>query len=202
MPSTTVTTLLVPDFDSQTLVAEVLGADSTATTYLLNCPSDVESNLCGLYNNTITLGPWASKTLPPGAAETGIFDYEANVDFEEGGENDEGWEFSVHCKMSRSVAQECTMTNNLAEPGSQTEIISDASLLSASAPFAYKEMTITAGAELLSASQTLSGEAKSTGTGSSDDSEGGEGEEDGAALRLPSMMVAGLATLVAAAWIM
>ncbi|EXA34137.1 hypothetical protein FOVG_14579 [Fusarium oxysporum f. sp. pisi HDV247] len=67
--STSVKELLLVPSDAMTLHGKVLGADATATTYLLNCPPDAES--CERNGQTITLGPWAEKTLASSADPTG-----------------------------------------------------------------------------------------------------------------------------------
>ncbi|KAF4502558.1 hypothetical protein FAGAP_1199 [Fusarium agapanthi] len=63
--STSVRDLLLIPSDAMTLHGKVLGADATATTYLLNCPPDSDS--CERNGQAITLGPWAEKTLASSA---------------------------------------------------------------------------------------------------------------------------------------
>ncbi|KAF5575551.1 hypothetical protein FPANT_11294 [Fusarium pseudoanthophilum] len=106
--STSVKDLLLIPSDAMTLHGKVLGADATATTYLLSCPPDSDS--CERNGQTITLGPWAEKTLASTAEPTGIMDVVIT-------EPQDGtkWYYSLHCEMSRSVAQECTMINKPAD---------------------------------------------------------------------------------------
>jgi hypothetical protein len=55
--STTVS-LLLPYGDAQTIVASVVAADSTATTYLFGCAPGTDSNDCGYPSSqTVTQGP-------------------------------------------------------------------------------------------------------------------------------------------------
>ncbi|KAK1252990.1 hypothetical protein MKX08_004177 [Trichoderma sp. CBMAI-0020] len=55
--STTVA-LLLPYADIQTIDASIIGADSTATTYLVGCPKGEDSSDCGFATSqTITQGP-------------------------------------------------------------------------------------------------------------------------------------------------
>ncbi|KAF7561738.1 hypothetical protein G7046_g2397 [Stylonectria norvegica] len=153
-----VTSLLVPGTDPQPLVAEVIGAEASATTYVLNCVSGTDGNDCGTYNETITLGPWASKTLAPGADATGDFDLYVNTPDEY-----DPWKFSVHCQMSRSIAQGCTTVNiGGNNNGSPTATLASTALKEYGfATFDYMSVTITAGQEFLSASPTLSSKSSS-----------------------------------------
>ncbi|KAJ4329310.1 hypothetical protein N0V84_000205 [Fusarium piperis] len=149
-------------------VAEVIGAEATATTYVLNCAPDTEDGECGTFNNTVAVGPWGSKTLPPGAPSTGYLDYFITVPYEE-----EPWLFSIHCKMSRTVAQECTTTNiGGNNDGNPTATFSD--LEESQADFAfltYATVTITGGQEYLAATHsaaTTADDASSTAKSASD----------------------------------
>ncbi|KAF4458146.1 hypothetical protein F53441_81 [Fusarium austroafricanum] len=148
------------------LVAEVIGADATATTYVLNCPyvepdsEEARTAECGAYNNTYTLGPWMSKTLPPGAASTGNFDLYISMPYEE------PWKFSVHCEMSRTVATKCVTTNiGGNDDGHPTSTITNTDELDGLGfgTVAFGPVTITAGLELLNAKHT--GAATATATG-------------------------------------
>ncbi|KLP08499.1 hypothetical protein CEK26_009377 [Fusarium fujikuroi] len=106
--STSVKDLLLIPSDAMTLHGKILGVDATATTYLLNCPPDAES--CERNGQTITLGPWAEKTLASSVDPTGTMDVVIT-------EPQDGtkWFYSIHCEMSRSVAQDCTMINRPAD---------------------------------------------------------------------------------------
>ena len=197
MPSPVVTSLLIPLTDPQPLVAEVIGADVSATTYVLNCPSGTDSNDCGTYNETITLGPWASKTLSPGAAETGVFDLFIT-------DSVQPWKFSFHCEMSRTVAQECT-TINLGgnDDGAPTATFSSPEELEDRdlATFSYLPVTITAGQELLIASDKASttGTAQSTAasaTGTKGSSSEASGTETSSSAASPEKTSGAISSLV------
>ncbi|CAH0056793.1 unnamed protein product [Clonostachys solani] len=166
MSSSITTSLLVNGVGTQTLVAEVLGADATATTYLLNCPSGTDSNDCGMYNASVTVGPWASQTLPSGAKETGNFDFSMSMDT---------FQFSLHCEMSKTVAQKCT-TVNIGGNNDDTPTLTISASELEQYSFTYVPVTITAGQELLSAatasettasSSSSSADAKETGAAAS-----------------------------------
>ncbi|KAM0232305.1 hypothetical protein ACHAP5_010764 [Fusarium lateritium] len=113
--STTVTSLLLPPTGFAELHGRVLHADATATTYHLQCPPNNSS--CSDVDEIVTLGPWAEKTLTQGAEGTGAMDirlsytsaYEPTA---VGNTRAEvvTWTYSLHCEMSRSVAQQCTVT--------------------------------------------------------------------------------------------
>lgn len=54
----TVVSLLLPYGDVQKIDASIIGADSTATTYLFGCPKGEDSNDCGFpTSQTVTQGP-------------------------------------------------------------------------------------------------------------------------------------------------
>ncbi|KAF4976016.1 hypothetical protein FZEAL_7272 [Fusarium zealandicum] len=181
MPSSLVTSLLLPGYGEQPLVAEVLGADATATTYLLNCPPGTDSNDCGTYNNSITLGPWASKTLPPGAAKTGEFDVYITMPGYE-----EPWEFSMHCEMSRTIPEKCTSINNGGNnDGSPTVTLYSSDGLE-DFEFEYAPVTITSGLELLTASRSGSQKAgATTDAQSADDDASATGTETSSSVATP-----------------
>ncbi|RSL60983.1 hypothetical protein CEP54_006450 [Fusarium duplospermum] len=160
--SSAITTTLPLLYDGN-YVAEVIGAEATATTYVLNCNEhDLEEGECGTFNNTVAVGPWGSKTLPPGAASTGYLDYFVTMPYEE-----EPFLLSMHCKMSRTIAQECTTTNiGGNNDGTPTATYSD--LEKSQTDFAfltYATVTITAGQEFLAATHsaaTTADDASST----------------------------------------
>ncbi|KAH7139685.1 hypothetical protein B0J13DRAFT_67029 [Dactylonectria estremocensis] len=103
MSSDLTTSLFMPKFDPQPIVAEVLAADATATTYLLNCRQGADQ--CGIFDNTLVVGPWASKTVSPGAATTGELNYRITDSYNP-------WLYSIECQMSHTVPLECTTTNS------------------------------------------------------------------------------------------
>ncbi|KAI6765970.1 hypothetical protein HG530_007040 [Fusarium avenaceum] len=102
MPSHTTTSLLLPSY-SGNFVAEVIGANPTATTFVLDCDFKKTED-CYVTQRTIIIGPWADKSLAPGAANTGIYRESFVVE-------DEGYSFSAQCDMSRTYAKTCTTIN-------------------------------------------------------------------------------------------
>ncbi|KAF5658268.1 hypothetical protein FDENT_14112 [Fusarium denticulatum] len=161
--STSVKDLLLIPSDAMTLHGRVLGADATATTYLLNCPPDDKT--CERNGETITLGPWAEKTLASSADPTGTIDVVIT-------EPQDGtkWFYSLHCEMSRSVAQECTMINRPANGPSTIgpkTYKGESDLREIYGPtFEYGRVTLTAGLEKLKSeyptTTTATGEAETT----------------------------------------
>ncbi|KAF4333200.1 hypothetical protein FBEOM_12998 [Fusarium beomiforme] len=103
MSSFTTTSLLLPAYTGN-FVANVVGVDPTATTFVLNCDFQKDKEDCGLTKDTVILGPWADKTPLPGAAITGL--YRERMTIEE-----EDWTFSVQCDMSKTDAKTCTTIN-------------------------------------------------------------------------------------------
>ncbi|KAF4955399.1 hypothetical protein FGADI_4578 [Fusarium gaditjirri] len=163
--STSVKELLLVPSDAMTLHGKVLGAYATATTYLLNCPPDAKS--CERNGQTITLGPWAEKTLAASVDPTGNMDIVIT-------EPQDGtkWFYSLHCEMSRSVAQDCTMINRPANSPSTIgpkTYKGESDLREIYGPtFEYGKVTITAGLEKLKSeyptTTTTTGEAEGTET--------------------------------------
>ncbi|KAF4342727.1 hypothetical protein FBEOM_3310 [Fusarium beomiforme] len=142
--STSVKELLLVPSDAMTLYGKVLGTDATATTYLLNCLSDTDD--CERNGQTITLGPWAERTLASGADPTGTMD----IVITEAQESTK-WFYSLHCKMSRSIAQKCIMENRPAEETSAPSTLKGESKLREiyGPTFEYGRITLTAGLENL-----------------------------------------------------
>ncbi|CAG1967346.1 unnamed protein product [Fusarium graminearum] len=159
------TSLPLPGYGSQSLVAEVLGADATATTYVLNCPPGTDGNDCGTYNNTVTVGPWGSKTIPAGAATTGNLDIFITMP----SDDEDDWKMSVHCKMSHTVAKACT-TINLGgnDDGSPTATVTASDELEMF-DLTYAPVVITAGLDILNAKHTGVPEASATTTKGSEE---------------------------------
>ncbi|KAF3017881.1 hypothetical protein E8E14_012906 [Neopestalotiopsis sp. 37M] len=150
-----VTSVLLFDTDPQSLVAEVLGADATATTFLLNCPSGTDSNDCGTYDETVIVGPWAKPTPPPDAS-TGVYDLEVNMGTE--------WFFHLHCDMTETVPIDCTTTNiNGNNDGTPTATITFATSDYGDYSMAWAPVTITSGLEKL-ASATGTADSSASGT--------------------------------------
>ncbi|KAF5568192.1 hypothetical protein FPHYL_2925 [Fusarium phyllophilum] len=137
MPTSVKDLLLIPS-DAMTLHGKVLGADATATTYLLNCPPDADS--CGRNGQTITL---AASADPRGAIDIVITEPQGGTK----------WFYSLHCEMSRSVAQECTMINRPANGPSTIgpkTYKGESGLREIYGPtFEYGRVTLTAGLEKL-----------------------------------------------------
>ncbi|RFN52883.1 hypothetical protein FIE12Z_2896 [Fusarium flagelliforme] len=155
------TSLGLPMYGTQSLVAEVIGADATATTYVLNCPPGTDGSDCGTYNNTVTIGPWASKTLPPGAASTGDLDIFITMPSED---EEYDWRFSLHCDMSRSVAKKCTTINIGGNDDDHPTATLTASEDLAELTLVYAPVAITAGLDILNAKRTGVAEASATST--------------------------------------
>ncbi|KAF5664466.1 hypothetical protein FHETE_7057 [Fusarium heterosporum] len=85
-----------------TPTATVIDANPTATTLDLLCPAQINSEGCpnSGYNNTIVIGPWASRTVPEGAPSTGTFHWMVTWD---------GWgPSSVECSVSSGIPLACT----------------------------------------------------------------------------------------------
>ncbi|WZH40748.1 uncharacterized protein QYS62_001686 [Fusarium acuminatum] len=100
MPSSIITSLLCPADKGVTIQGEVFEAEATGTRYMLRgCkPGD---DGCDHHTAFLNIGPWASKTLPKGAAETGVYDVHGTID---------GTVYSSVCEMSRSVIQTCVVS--------------------------------------------------------------------------------------------
>ncbi|KAH7354010.1 hypothetical protein B0T11DRAFT_331894 [Plectosphaerella cucumerina] len=158
-----VTRLPVPDYGTQILVAEVLGAEPTATTYRIGCPPGPEDE-CNIETNTVTIGPYASETLPSGAAETGTFGLLMT-------RNDFAFLWSVQCAMSRTVAKDCTFisvgdaASATGDAPSSTTTVTDREDLEAAgvATLTYSDVTITAGQEFLEGTSASTTGAESSG---------------------------------------
>ncbi|KAM0257624.1 hypothetical protein ACHAPA_011656 [Fusarium lateritium] len=170
MASHTTTSLLLPSY-SGNFVAEVIGANPTATTFVLDCDFDKNEEDCYVTQQTVVVGPWADKSLAPGAATTGIYRESFVVE-------EEGYSFSAQCDMSRTYAKTCTtinvggVDNGRNDDGSPTATFPrstgtafDAFYYAAGyGAFYWVPVTVTAGQEhLLAAKTAASTEATSTG---------------------------------------
>ncbi|SPJ73542.1 uncharacterized protein FTOL_03272 [Fusarium torulosum] len=175
-----VTKILLPPTGFAELHGRVLHADATATTYHLQCPPKDPS--CSDVDEIVTLGPWAEKTLARGAEATGTMDLQLSYTstYEPtaiGNTRAElvTWTYSLHCQMSRSVAQKCTVTQGPVKDNSElrksdypAQTYTDkAGLAEIYGPtYTYAPITLTAGLEKLGgkhASSTESGTASATG---------------------------------------
>jgi len=163
--TTSVTQLLVIPNDALTLMGKVVGADATATTYVLECRKDDDE--CGRMKQTVTLGPWAEKALATGAAKTGDLDVWISDKLEDG----TPWTFSQHCEMSRSVAQKCTVSQGPVKDSKEyktedfpPQTHTDASgLREVYGPtYVYAQVTLTAGLEKLASATATGSSAEET----------------------------------------
>ncbi|KAH7174560.1 uncharacterized protein B0J16DRAFT_183037 [Fusarium flagelliforme] len=109
MSAVTTTSLLLPQYSGH-FNAEVIGADPTATTFILNCNYDkyTTSEDCYVTSQTFVVGPWADKTLSSGAPATGVF---RKIYAEEPDGDYGGFSYSAQCEMSRTYASICTTVN-------------------------------------------------------------------------------------------
>lgn len=109
MSAVTTTSLLLPRYSGH-FNAEVIGADPTATTFILDCNYDkyTTSEDCYVTSQTFIVGPWADKTLSSGAPATGIF---RKIYAEEPDGSYSGFSYSAQCEMSRTYASICTTVN-------------------------------------------------------------------------------------------
>jgi hypothetical protein len=150
----TTTSLLLPAYSGH-FVAEVIGADTTATTFVLDCDDDKNDEDCGLTRDTVIVGPWGDKTPAPGAPTTGIWREAMTID------EDEGYTFSVQCDMSKTYAKTCTTINiggnDEGHPTATfTRTASDDAYLFEDfgiGSFTWVPVTVTKGQKFLSASQ-------------------------------------------------
>lgn len=197
MTSSLVTSILWIDPDIS-LVAKVLGAEPSATTYLLGCNLEPDDRGCDRYAS-VTLGPWASETPPPGVARTGDFDLYIT-------DSIESWKFSMHCEMSGTVPQKCTTINiggndnghPTATFGSEEDVEEEGF-----GGFGYATMTITEGLELLTA--THSGPHETSTASTEDTSASAQSTAESAASATDASSVtsdasAPEATSVASSW--
>lgn len=151
--SSFVTSLILPPRDGRAAVA-VLGADSTATTYLIQgCRTEiVDLNKCDGSSMTMTVGPWARSDSPSQVPITDVFDA-----FGVQESNGKNYTFSEHCEMSGTVAQVCTGIKDGAIDNLVTETFTygpeDDEERRTFAPY---PVTITAGLDLLVAAEPSS----------------------------------------------
>ncbi|KAM5353499.1 hypothetical protein ACJ41O_000149 [Fusarium nematophilum] len=160
MPSTTVTSLLWPVGDNVSIKGEVFEAEATGTRYMLRgCkPGDAA---CDYQTAFVELGPWASETLPTGAAETGVYDVHGTVD---------STVYSSVCDMSRSVIEKCTVSKQSGFGDSTTYTMTRTKgETGADFTLSYHPVTLTGGLEKFASASTAiaSTEASSTSEASS-----------------------------------
>ncbi|EKJ75427.1 hypothetical protein FPSE_04380 [Fusarium pseudograminearum CS3096] len=101
MPSTSITSLLWPVGSNVAITGEVFEAEATETRYMLRGCYPSSDKGCDYQTEFVNFGPWASETLPKGAAATGIYDVHGTVN---------GTVYSSVCEMSRSVIEKCTVS--------------------------------------------------------------------------------------------
>ncbi|KAG9498216.1 hypothetical protein J7337_011111 [Fusarium musae] len=101
MSSAITTSVLMLEYTgAANLVAEVIGANPTATTFVLDCGKPKhkktwDENECYMTKDTVIVGPWADKTPAPGAVITGIWrDGYVNED------EKEGYSYLIQCLLS------------------------------------------------------------------------------------------------------
>ncbi|KAF5557901.1 hypothetical protein FNAPI_5274 [Fusarium napiforme] len=111
MSSAITTSMLMLEYTgAANLVAEVIGANPTATTFVLDCDKPKhkktwDENECYMTKETVILGSWADKTPAPGAATTGIWKRRTVNEDEK-----EGYSVSVECEMDYTMPKVCTRT--------------------------------------------------------------------------------------------
>ncbi|KAI6764275.1 hypothetical protein HG530_008064 [Fusarium avenaceum] len=160
MPSSIITSLLCPADKGVTIQGEVFEAEATGTRYMLRgCKSGADG--CDHHTAFLNIGPWASKTLPNGAAETGMYDVHGTID---------GTVYSSVCEMSRSVIETCVVSKQSGFDDS-TEYTMSRTKGETGADFTllYQSVTLTGGlsklatsAEATAPTETSSLEAPST----------------------------------------
>ncbi|RSM06391.1 hypothetical protein CDV31_009165 [Fusarium ambrosium] len=156
MPSTVVTSLLWPAGDNISIKGEVFEAEATGTVYFLRgCkPSDPA---CEYQTAFLELGPWASETLPAGAAETGVYSVDGTVDHTV---------YTSVCDMSRSVIEKCTVSKQSGF-GDSTEYTITRTKGETGEEFTllYHAVTLTGGVEKLASASTAVASTKASSTG-------------------------------------
>ncbi|KAF4969087.1 hypothetical protein FSARC_3610 [Fusarium sarcochroum] len=143
-----VTSVLIPPFEVyqvKTPTATVIGADPTATTFQLVCPGDKCKP--SDWNNTLVVGPWASKTVPAGAASTGTFHWMLAADFKDSGPVTS----SIECLVSSGILQECTTTMGYGGEESMTDSATGIKSIKQYLELSFSSLpiVITAGQDLL-----------------------------------------------------
>ncbi|KAH6960236.1 hypothetical protein DER45DRAFT_154901 [Fusarium avenaceum] len=143
MPSSIITSLLCPADKGVTIQGEVFEAEATGTRYMLRgCKSGPDG--CDHHTAFLNIGPWASKTLPNGAAETGVYDVHGTID---------GTVYSSVCEMSRSVIETCVVSKQSGF-GDSTEYTMSRTKGETGADFTllYQAVTLTGGLSKLATS--------------------------------------------------
>jgi hypothetical protein len=154
-----VTSLLLYMADDQSLVASVIGADQSATTLSITCPSGVRSDSCGFY---------------PGMTWTqyGTTSFDAVMSDDSMGSYTADW----HCSYDTTKSPICS--NTVTSPDGAVQLTSTLS----SSDVTFFPVTITGGTEKLSAASTMKHTPAST-TGTSTTT-GGQTSKTNAASRV------------------
>lgn len=142
MPSTSITSLLWPVGSDIAITGTVFEAEATGTQYMLRGCYPPSDKGCDYQTEFVELGPWASETLPKGAAETGVYDVHGTVN---------GTIYSSVCEMSRSVIEKCTVSKQSGW-GDSTEYTTTRTKGETGAEFtlSYHAVTLTGGFEKFS----------------------------------------------------
>ena len=150
--------LLLFDTDPQPLAASVISANPTATAYLIGCPPDTDSDACGTFNETVTVGPWAAAS-PPASASTGVYDMNVQL-------ADDGISISIHCAMAHTVPATCTFNDAVPDMSTTVSpVVTSPASDDLSLGWAYMPVTVTAGQEKLGGS-TSAGPSLTAGAAS------------------------------------
>lgn len=148
----TTTSLLLPAYKDYHSVAEVIGADTTATTFVLDCDRDRNDGDCRLTRDTVIVGPWGDKTPAPEAPTTGVWREAMSIDDEE-----LPFTYSVECEMSKTYAKTCTAINlGVKDTETFTRTVATQSYFFEDlsyGSFIWVPVTVTKGQKYLSASQ-------------------------------------------------
>ncbi|RSL67652.1 hypothetical protein CEP53_002894 [Fusarium sp. AF-6] len=155
MPSTAVTSLLWPAGDNISIKGEVFEAEATGTQYMLRgcTPRDTA---CEYQTAFVELGPWASETLPAGAAETGVYNVHGTVD---------GTMYSSVCDMSRSVIEKCTVSKQSGfDDSTEYTITRTKGETGEEFTLLYHAVTLTGGVEKLASASTAVASTKASST--------------------------------------
>ncbi|KAF5234353.1 hypothetical protein FAUST_7676 [Fusarium austroamericanum] len=156
MPSTSITSLLWPVGSDIAITGTVFEVEATGTQYMLRGCYPPSDKGCDYQTEFVELGPWASETLPKGAAETGVYDVHGTVN---------GTIYSSVCEMSRSVIEKCTVSKQSGW-GDSTEYTTTRTKGETGAEFtlSYHVVTLTGGFEKFASVSEATPASKATST--------------------------------------